>query len=318
MRGYAPRLRSIFLDGIPFLELPTLLIPTSDLVELHLYNIPRIGYISPEAMVAGLAALPRLRTFHIGLQLATHRPDRIHPSPVARTTLRSLPALSDFAFMGAREYLEDLVARIDTPHLDWVNTFYLNQVVDFQLSQLSMYIDRSVGLKLTPFKYVQVTFDNRMVTFQTHRHANDTDPHNATTYIYCRGIDWQVSHLAQVVSRLSATLSNVVHLKIEVKHSFQLEGTDGVEWIHLLHQSPTVQTLHVSHELAGHVALALEDVSSEAVAESLPSFDLIYVAGRPASSIDKFLAARQLSGRAVTVIDKEGEFFDSVESYVSE
>ena len=125
-----------------------------------------------------------------------------------------------------------------------------------------------------------LTIAGSPVTFQTNRHANDSspDPHNATTYIHCRGIDWQVSHLAQVVSHLSATLSNVVHLNLEVKHSFQLEGTDGVEWLHLLHQFRTVQTLHVSHELAGHVALALEDVSSEIVAKSLPSLDLIYLA----------------------------------------
>ena len=79
-----------------------------------------------------------------------------------------------------------------------------------------------------------------------------------------------------------------------------------------------MQTLHVSHELAGHVTLALENITQETVTETPPSLDSIYLAGQPASSIEKFIAARQLSGRAVTVVDSEGEFDKRVESYVNE
>ena len=128
LRGSAPRLRSIFLDGIPFPALPTLLLTTSDLVELILRKIPRAGYISPEAMVVGLAALPRLRTFLIVFQLANPRPDRIRLPPVTRTVL---PSLIEFHFQGASEYLDDLVARIDALQLDRIYVSYLNQLVDF-------------------------------------------------------------------------------------------------------------------------------------------------------------------------------------------
>ena len=62
-----------------------------------------------------------------------------------------------------------------------------------------------------------------------------------------------------MLSNLSATLSDVVHLKLEdlLEDDHKLEGTDDVVWLHLLRQIPTVQTLHIYHVLAGHVILAL-------------------------------------------------------------
>ena len=114
--GSAPRLQEIdFRGSIPYPALPTLLLSTSDLVELSTFSIPPTGYISPEAIVASLAALPRLKTLTFGFQLATSRPDRILPPPLTRTVL---PTLTYFQFKGASEYLEDLVARIDGPQLN--------------------------------------------------------------------------------------------------------------------------------------------------------------------------------------------------------
>jgi len=54
------------------------------------------------------------------------------------------------------------------------------------------------------------------------------------------------------------------------------------------------------------------------VAEVLPSIDLIRLVGQPASSIEKFVAGRRLSGRPVTVIDSETEFYERLKFYVSE
>ena len=52
----APSLREIYLEGIPFLALPTLVLSANDIVNLQLHNVPKIDYISPEAMVTGLVA----------------------------------------------------------------------------------------------------------------------------------------------------------------------------------------------------------------------------------------------------------------------
>ncbi len=313
--GSAPCLQTIYLRSIPFPTLPTLLLSTSDLVTLQLYNIPRTGYISPEAMVVGLAALPRLETITIGFQWATPPPDRIHSPPVTRTVL---PALISLHFRGANEYLEDLVAQIDGPQLNRIGINYLNQFVNFQVAQLSKFIDRSVGPKLTPFRHAGVTFFNNEVSFSTYRHANHPPSEwpPPTTTILCAGVDWQVSDIAQVLSQFSATLPNAVHLELVAEP--EEDRTDDGEWLHLLHQFSTMKTLRVSRGVAGHVALALEDITGEMVAEVLPSLDLIYLPGQPASSIEEFVAARRLCGRPVTVIDTEKVFYDRLKSYVGE
>ena len=158
---------------IPFLALPTLLLSTRDLVTLELWNIPQTGYISPEEMVVGLAALPRLSHFTIEFQLASPRLYRIHPPPATRIIL---PALTNFQFRGASEYLEDLVSRIDALQLSRINIYFLNQLVDFRVTQLAMFMDHSVGPKLTQFRYGQVAFYGGLVNFRTYLHANTSSP----------------------------------------------------------------------------------------------------------------------------------------------
>ena len=311
--GSAPRLRNITLYGVPYLTIPTLLLSASDLVTLSLYSIPPTGYISPEAIVACLAVLPRLKTFDIEFQPAPPRPDRIRPPPVTQIVL---PSLTTFEFRGASEYLEDLVSRIEGPQLSWIWVDLFNQLVDIRASQLSKFIDRSIG---PVFKRAEVTFHSGKATFTMDPHTSH--PHSirprADTIILCEGIDWQVSHLAQVLGqfKFSGILSDVVHLKLEheLKKGRQLEGTDDIEWQHFFRQFSNVKTLHVSGKLAVHVALALEDIAGGMATEVLPSVELIWLAGRRAK---KFVAARRLSGHPVTMVPTKTEFNKRLESYI--
>jgi len=310
--GFAPSLRTIVLEDILFPALPTLLLSTSNLVDLHLRNIPWTGYISPEAMVAGLAALPRLKTFIIKFRSASLRPDRIHPHPVTRTVL---PALTFFHYQGSSQYLEGLVAQIDSPQLNQIHIKYLDRDVDFPVAQLSKFVDRSVGPKLSLFRHARVSFFSNFISFAMYRHPDRGSSNPARAIISC---EWQVSHIVQVFSRFSATLFNVVHLELEAKPLEYLSGIDNVEWFRLLRQLSTVRTLHASSKLAGYVALALEDITGEMITEVLPSLDLICLSGKQASSVGKFVAARQLSDRPVTVtVVTRAEFNKRLESYIS-
>ena len=103
--GSAPRLQSLELDSIPFPALPKLLLSATDLVHLTLWNIPHSGYISPEAIVTGLAVLANLKSLTIEFESPLSRPDREsrRPPPPTRTVL---PALTRFEFQGVSEYLE--------------------------------------------------------------------------------------------------------------------------------------------------------------------------------------------------------------------
>ena len=316
--GSAPCLRVINLNGIPYPALPTLLSSTSDLVTLHLRDIPSTGYILPETMAACLARLPRLEDYIIDFHRATPRLDRICPPPATRIIL---PALTSFQFHGYSEYLEELVARIDIPRANQIQIFYLNRLVDFQVPQLSEFIDRSMGLRLTPSRSAHVSFCRERVTFTLHRHANcqGWDPvESLGTTVSFQAIRWQVSHMAQVLSQFFATLFTVVHLETQFKEDDEVEGRDDVEWLHLFHQFPAVRMLRVTSELAGFAALALGGIRRELVADLLPSLELICFEGQPASSVEKFefVATRRLSGRSVTVVDTRKEFYERLESLI--
>ncbi|KAH9171730.1 hypothetical protein EDB89DRAFT_1906715 [Lactarius sanguifluus] len=153
--GSAPCLQKFQLSGISFPALPTLLMSASNLVLLVLQRIPPTGYISPEAMVACLAPMHRLRIFAILFQLATLHPGRIQSPSITRTVL---PALTHFVFQGASEYLEDLVVQIDCPQLNRISIEYSSQLFAFGVTQLSKFVDRSVGPKLSPLGHASLNF----------------------------------------------------------------------------------------------------------------------------------------------------------------
>ena len=162
--GSAPCLQYLHLEGIPFPALLALVSSTSNLVVLHLDDIPQGGYLSPEAMVACLTALHRLKYLSIEFHPNTPRPDQIPPPPVARTLL---PALTSFRFRGVSEYLEGLVSRIDSPQLSRIDiNYYLTQFFDFQVAQLFKFIDRSEDPRLTLNRHAEVIFSSCLVTFE--------------------------------------------------------------------------------------------------------------------------------------------------------
>ncbi|KAH9171741.1 hypothetical protein EDB89DRAFT_1069319 [Lactarius sanguifluus] len=305
----APHLKRITLCSILYPALPALLLSTNELVSLQLYRIPPTGYNSLEAMVASLAALPVLGDFDIEFQSATLPNDRIPPPPVTRAVL---PALTHFRFHGASKYLEDLVAQIDCPQLKCISVEHFPQPADYQVTQLSQFIDRSVGSKLTLSRRADVNFSSRSITVCPHANNPSSDWRLAEALVSFKWVNWPVLDVAQLLSHFPTTLSNVIHLNLGLEASRRL----GVDWLHLFRQFSAVQTLRISPALVGNVALALEDIASELAAEVLPSLDLVCIAGHPASSIDKFTAARRLSGCPVTIVDTEMEFHERLESYV--
>ena len=66
--GSAPRLRLLSLEGIPYPSIGTLLLSTTNLVRLWLWNIPHSGHIAPEMIVPCLSMLPRLESLSLGFQ----------------------------------------------------------------------------------------------------------------------------------------------------------------------------------------------------------------------------------------------------------
>ena len=298
----APSLQQFELDGIPFPALPILLPSASDLHTLRLLNMPQSGYISPEAMVAGLATLTRLRELSIEFQSPNSRPDQLLLPPTTRAVL---PTLTYFFFHGVCEYLEDFAARIDTPQLHSISIFYLNQLVDFDVPQISRILNHSEALKRPIHCYIRLS--SKSIDFGVDK--TDVDIHIG---IICEGIDWQVSHLAQALSRTSFVPSHIVHLIIETNFDPSEsipEDLDDVEWLQLLNLFSSVQTLIVRKQLTRHISRALEVIAGGVTAtEVLPALDMLCLEGQSVSSTDKFIVARRDSGRPVSIVNTRNEF----------
>ena len=139
--GSPPSLQLLALQGVPFPALPDLLLSADHLQFLDLDNVSHAGYISPQVMTTSLLALPNLISLVLGFQSPQSRPLQLTLPPLAR----ALPALTHFEFKGVSEYLEEFVARIDTPSLETLRiTLFLDLV--FDIPRLQNFVDRTERL----------------------------------------------------------------------------------------------------------------------------------------------------------------------------
>ena len=193
----APALRVFHLTRIGFPGLPTLLPSALRLFELQLLDIPHDGYISPEAMVTSLEALAELRILFIGFKSLIRTSRTNHRDHVTQTVI---PSLTTFDFHGIKGYLEDLIAQIDTPQLDYFRISYFNQL-DFHIPQLSKFVGRTQSLSLARFKRARVDFGINNVDVGLYGQREELLETHFSFQIPCRGLDWQVSHVAQSIRK---------------------------------------------------------------------------------------------------------------------
>ena len=302
-KGPAPQLLQIFLEGISSPALPSLLLSANNLVDLQLKNIPQNGYISPEVMVPSLAALHRLESLYIWFKAPISR-RQLTSSPVV-STWHVLLSLVTFSFRGSSEYLEHVLAQIDTPRLRSINITYFNQL-DFLVPQLPRFIRRTKHLELAQSRYSQghIRISGSYLKLDFEEQGNCGS--GLTLCISCKWLDWQFLHLAQILGQFPAMVSKVDHLSID-EIDLQLEpgwkdSVDDTDWLELLRPFTAVKMLYGSKQLAAHIALALDGVGGEMTTDVLPALASLSLQDQPVTSVEKFLAVRQLSGRPVTFV----------------
>ena len=96
--GCALRPRSLESHSVAFPVLPKLLLYATHLVRLELGKVSRSGYISPEAIVTGLAVLANLESLTIRFEFFPSLPNQESQSPLLMRTV--LPSLTSFEFQG--------------------------------------------------------------------------------------------------------------------------------------------------------------------------------------------------------------------------
>lgn len=136
-------------------------------------------------------------------------------------------------------------------------------------------------------------------------------------FLDIEGLDEQVPYVTHVLGQLVATFSNVDHLSSHGDNVDSIE-IESADWLPFFHLFQAVKALHISGGVAAYIVSALEEATDEMVAQVLPALDLIWldeegVQGNdePVGSIKRFLRLRQLSGRPVTVVETEDEFFEA-------
>src|SRR5713226_7150521 len=254
--GSAPHLRHVSLKYIPFPGLPKLLLSATHLVVLHLWNIPNSGYFTPEAIVTGLSTSTRLEEFWLAFGSPLSRPKREsrRPPPLTRSIL---PALTIFHFKGASEYLEDLVARINTPLLANLEITFFHQLI-FDTPQLTQFISRTPNLETRGEARVVFSGNRVGVTLP------GIFPKGLKLEVSCRQSDWQLSSLEQIYSSAlpQALIPTMEHLYIHsnVYRPLPPDWQDDIEddqWLEVLHPFTSVKNLYLSGKLTTSIAPAL-------------------------------------------------------------
>ena len=301
--GSAPCLQELCLNLITFAGLPKLLLSATNLVCLTLVEIRHSGYISPEELVTCLSVLTRLDTLNIKFESRRSRPDHQRPPPQTRTLL---PVFTGLEFKGASKYLEDLVARIDTPLLEYLTITLFHERI-FDTPHLNQFIGRTPNFWARDVAYVDFITPGAHVTLP----KKFTEEHSVVFKlgVLSKEPDWQLSSLARLCSSsFPQGVLSVVERLYFAGHFSQLHWHDDTEtrqWLELLHPFTAVRELYLSQDFAPSFALVLEELDGERVTEVLPALQTLFLEPLPSGSvldiIWEFVAARELVGHPIAV-----------------
>ena len=304
--GSAPRLRELTLQSTPYPALPTLVLSATHFQSLHLRDVPHAGYISPQAMVTFLHALPNLKFFTIRFASTESRPLQMSPPPLTRVVL---PSLTDFHFYGASEYLVDFIAQIDTPLLDRLNMTFPSDVIS-DIPRLYKFLDREDGRK--PFTRAELWLCPQRVT------AFLESPSGFEMDITCNVSDRPLESMTRLCDQLIPLLLKVETLEIhedcwdgaEYFGYDEQEWQDVVEdpdWFELFNLFVSVKSLYIADRLGLILSTVLEKVAEERVTGILPALKNLFI--RELWPVDElvektitpFVSARQLYDHPIAV-----------------
>ena len=313
LRGSVSRLQSLELLSIAFPALPKLLLSATHLVRLTLWEIPNSAYLSSEAIVALLAVLANLKflTIWFNSSLSHPSPESRRPPPPTRTVL---PALTWFVFRGDSEFLEDVVAPVDAPLLDffWIGFFY--QAI-FDVPQLAQFMRRTTRLQALNEAHVDFNYDfifDHFVVQVGSLPPTRTFDDRSRLRILCRESHEQLPSLAQVCTSFFPSISMVEYLYIYGLPSQLQDDTENMQWLEVLRPFTSVKNLYLSWTFARCILFSLQGLVGERVTDVLPALESLFLENHQPSgpiqeAIEQIVAERQLSGHHVAVSHWERE-----------
>ena len=296
------RLRTLYSTRIAFPSLPQLLLPSQDLVDLQLHEIPSNGHFYPEAFANALCGMTQLRTLSLHfLSLPPRRNYLGLPPPSGERVV--LPTLTCLKYRGTSKYLDSFVARIDAPRLGDIDiTFFSQPTMD--ASELGRFIER-----------IEMQTSLSQADVQTSAHAISicfSEPGAPNTLlelqISCEQLDWQLSSMTQICNQFSPFLSRVEDLGIyTAKSPTGQDGMDGEQWVELIRAFGGANEFRVAGGLAIDIlrALGLAGGEYRTDANVLPALHNLRVQepmpidGPLWDAAKSFITSRRFSGRPV-------------------
>jgi hypothetical protein len=303
--GGSTNLRSLSVLGIPIQGLPKLLLSSTNLVHLRLNDIPTSGFFSPDAIVTALSALTRLKVLYLDLNKSYPDWESRH-LPLPPPTI--LPSLTALKLIGATEYLEDLLARIDVPLLDHLDIkftfFYFDQAIVLDTPQLLQFISRTPKLQ-APDK-ARIAIDDGDRNFQIEIWRPGQISSIVKLEIPSNEPERQLPCLAQFCPFPLSPLPTLECVYIDggafpVRH--QRGNAGNTRW---LEPFTSVKNLFLSKDFALNIAHALEGLDGEGAMEVLPTLENVFIeefqpSGSVHGAFEQLVAERQLSGRPIVV-----------------
>jgi len=235
--------------------------------------------------------LTSLKTVFLQFLSPQSRPDREsrRPPPLTRFVL---PVLTTLVLHEDIEYIDDFVARIDTPRLFELILVFVGQIV-FDTPQVIQFISRTPTLNAP--EEARFAFDRHDASVRLTSGSGDV-----RVGALSMELDMQISSMVHVCTSFLPPLSTLEDLYVEAMgwKSYTPNNIEDTLWLELLQPFTTVKNLYLSEEVTRHIVPALEELVGGRTTEVLPALQNIFLRGLEASGpvqkgIEKFVAARQ-------------------------
>ena len=297
----APKLHRLSLHGISLPKGLSLISSTTALSTLSLTHIRESSYVPPGHLLARLQGLPHLEELSIGFAIPIPLPSSEGELLSVPITPVTLPTLRRLKFRGEHDYLNNLIAQINTPLLERL-TISLLFDLDFTLVNLTKFIQRTEGLGC---HVARVIFNKDGASIDA---GNDEQRviGNFGLHVDCKPLDWQINSAAQVCSALGKFLSSAEELTLDLDvdgmPSDWEDSLDGMLWHEILLPFTGVKNLHIGSSLTLQLSRSLESVTGGLALELLPELEELEAQleiGLSKNMFFMFVETRESVGRPV-------------------
>ena len=292
--GASRHLRSLSLGGIGIPQFPALLAFSVDLNSLHLHDIPHYRYLTPDTTATALSGLTGLETLSLRFKsFQTDHQESHHLLP--RSVLLSLIC---FDYEGVSEYLEALVARIDTPVLERLGITFFRQPT-FHTTQLLWFLSRIPEMQELDKARMKLANPEVWIEFS----SSDFSLSALRLGISSEKPERHFPCLARFFGlpfNILSTLESFYIVACPHLEQYRWDRVENAQWVELFRPFVEVKNLYLSKEVTPHIAPALQELVEKSVTEVFPTLQNVFLedllpAGPVYDAIMQFTTARRLS-----------------------